>query len=74
MRSYSIYLTSVIPLFLSITHTISSHESPPGLNIFLAMLIVTLVGAATYSWVERPITRYILRRYQQTRMAPQLGG
>jgi exopolysaccharide production protein ExoZ len=72
--SYSIYLTSVITLFLCDRGYHFVARISPDLNIFLAMLIVTLVGTATYSWVERPITKYISRRYQQTRMVPQLVG
>jgi len=44
------------------------------LTIFLAVVIVALVGGATYSFIERPITQYISMRYQQTKMLPQPVG
>jgi exopolysaccharide production protein ExoZ len=72
--SYSIYLTSVVTLSLCNRGYHFVAGFPPDLNIFLALFLVALVGSATYSLVERPITQYISKRYQQTRMVPQPVG
>jgi exopolysaccharide production protein ExoZ len=72
--SYLIYLTSVITLFLCNRGYHFVAGFPPDLNIFLALSLVALVGSATYSLVERPITQYISKRYQQTRMVHQPVG
>lgn len=72
--SYSIYLTSVISLFLLDRGYRFIAAFPADMNIFLALSLVALVGSATYSFVERPITQYISKRYQQTRMVPSQSG
>jgi exopolysaccharide production protein ExoZ len=66
--SYSIYLASSLTL-LNYDHLYRFVAAvPPDLNIFLAMFTVAVLGSAMYSFVERPITQYITRRYQQARM------
>ncbi len=72
--SYSIYLTSVITLFLCDRFYHVFAAIPPDLNIFLVLLIVAAVGAATYSFVEQPVTQFISRGYQQTKKVPQPVG
>ena len=69
--SYSIYLTSSITLFFFNRGYRFVTGIPQDLNVFLALILVALVGATIYSWIERPITHYITKRYQQTKMVPQ---
>jgi peptidoglycan/LPS O-acetylase OafA/YrhL len=65
--SYSIYLASSLTL-LNYDHLYRFVAAvPPDLNIFLAMFTVAVIGCATYSFVERPITQSITRRYQAKR-------
>ena len=65
--SYSIYLTSVVTLFFYNRFYRFVARVPADLNIFLALSIVTLAGAATYSWIEHPITQSITRKYQKSK-------
>jgi exopolysaccharide production protein ExoZ len=69
--SYSIYLASSLTL-LNYDHLYRFVAAvPPDLNIFLAMFVVAVIGSAMYSFVERPITQFITRRYQQAKMSRQ---
>lgn len=63
--SYSIYLTSVFTFFLynRFYHLVAG--LPPDLNVFLGVFIVAAIGAATYSFIERPITQFITAKYQR---------
>jgi exopolysaccharide production protein ExoZ len=65
--SYSIYLTSAITLyFYNRVYRFVTHI-PADLNILLAILVVSAIGAACYSWVERPITQIISMKYHQSK-------
>jgi exopolysaccharide production protein ExoZ len=69
--SYSIYLASSLTL-LNYDHLYRFVAAvPPDLNIFLAMFTVVAIGSATYSFIERPITQFITRRYQRAKMLRQ---
>jgi peptidoglycan/LPS O-acetylase OafA/YrhL len=49
---------------------------PAGLNISLLIFLVILVGTATYKWIERPIAKFLSRKYerQNSRRALQLAS
>ena len=69
--SYSIYLASSLTL-LNYDHLFRFVAAvPPDLNIFLAMFTVAVLGSAMYSFIERPITQSITRRYQQSKVLRQ---
>ena len=65
--SYSIYLTSAVTLFLAFRFFNLLLGLPPNLNIALIILFVAIGGAATYLWVERPITQFLTEKYLQAR-------
>ena len=61
--SYSIYLTSLITLFFvaRFLHVVAA--LPTNLVITLVILLVALVGAASYTMIERPMTRFVTEKY-----------
>jgi exopolysaccharide production protein ExoZ len=63
--SYSIYLASALILLYYEHWYRFVMGIPPDLSIFLAVFIVAAVGSAMYSFIERPITQSITRKYQQ---------
>jgi exopolysaccharide production protein ExoZ len=65
--SYSIYLTSVITLYFYNRFYRFLTHIPANLNLLLALIVVSAIGAACYSWVERPITQIISMKYQQSK-------
>jgi peptidoglycan/LPS O-acetylase OafA/YrhL len=65
--SYSIYLTSLITLFLVNRFFYLFTGLGPNLNIVLLIVLVTLAGAATYRAIERPVTLFVTEKYQHAR-------
>jgi exopolysaccharide production protein ExoZ len=74
--SYSIYLTSTVTLFVANRYYAPIAALPAGLNISLLIFLVILVGTATYKWIERPIAKFLSRKYerQNSRRALQLAS
>jgi exopolysaccharide production protein ExoZ len=64
--SYSIYLTSVITLFVANRFYLPAGFPAP-LNAFLLICLATLVGSSSYRWLEQPLTRSLTRKYDEAR-------
>jgi len=63
--SYSIYLTSVITLMIYGRLYRFVASVPADLNIFIGVALVTIVGAVTYSRIEKPITQFVSGVYRR---------
>jgi exopolysaccharide production protein ExoZ len=73
--SYSIYLTSVVTLFVANRFYVLANFPAP-LNASLLICLVTLVGITSYRWLERPLTRLLTRKYEEARrrsLSPMLS-
>jgi peptidoglycan/LPS O-acetylase OafA/YrhL len=63
--SYSIYLTSVITLMAYARFYRFVAHLPADLNIFVGVGFVTVVGAASYSFIEKPVTQFVSALYRK---------
>jgi exopolysaccharide production protein ExoZ len=70
--SYSIYLTSVVTLFLANRFYRPLTGLPPILNVPLLIFLVTSVGAATFAGIEQPMTRLLSGRHETARRREML--
>jgi exopolysaccharide production protein ExoZ len=65
--SYSIYLTSMVTLFLVNRFYRPLAGLPPALNVFLLISLVILAGVSTFAGIERPMTGLLSGRYETAR-------
>jgi peptidoglycan/LPS O-acetylase OafA/YrhL len=63
--SYSIYLTSVITLMIYARFYRFVAHFPADLNVFTGVGFVMVVGTASYSFIERPVTQFVSALYRK---------